>query len=364
MSKTKLKDPDITNVDLVDRPANPGARIMLFKRDNSADEPRGLLQRIAKKLGLTDEDIGKSDDQAETFDEAFSEESARRALDEMWMYTAAFQDSVRSIICDVAITDKQGMISGSLDQFTAAVLAAVPGWLKTGMVTKAVLLDVARLKKMATEIQTCINENTKGDESKMEEVTKRSVEDQALIAKLEKEIADLKAAAMFKKSEAPTNEDVLKSLTPEVRKMFDDMESRAKTAETVAKKTLDDESSKSFIAKAAGYSNLGIKSDEFGAVLKSISEKDPESMAKLEAVLAAANEAVAKGDLFKETGSARSGGKALGGNATWAKIQESAKNAITKAGTPMSEEQAVAKYLETTEGSAMYNEYLKERDVK
>ena len=390
MAKTKLKDPDITNVDLVDRPANPGARIMLFKRDSDPDpgaadsqagkgetKKTGLLHLIAKKLGLTDQDleeVEKDETGAETFDEAFTERTARRVLEDLWDYTSALQESVCSILKDSAVTDKLGMIGGSLDQFHAAVLSAVPMWLRGRSVMKAeeaVSADtLVRLKKTVQSLQAIITEGEapKGDGERMAgEFNKTSLpkDAQDYVTKLEGEIAELKKNATPPPGGTPKPEDVLKALDPAVKKMFDDMEARTKAAEDVAKRALDESTTRTFVAKAAGYANLGIKADEFGQVLKSISEKCPEAIEKLDAVLKAANEAVSKGNLFGENGSTRSGGSGgTGGVASWNKIQEGARNMVAKAGTPMSDEQAVAKFLETTEGKALYTEYLKERSGK
>lgn len=142
------------------------------------------------------------------------------------------------------------------------------------------------------------------------------------------------------------------------------MELRTKAAEDVAKRSIDEQVLKTFVAKSAAFTNLGIVADEFGPVLKSISEKAPEALERIESVLKAANEAVEKGNLFKEVGSGRAGSKVLGTNATWAKIQESARNSVAKSGVAMSEEQAVDKFLTTPEGKALYNEYLQERSAK
>jgi hypothetical protein len=363
MTRTKLRDPDITNVDLVDRPANPGARVMLFKRDGSgaASESAGAIQEsttdrlsrwIAKKLGLSDqelEEVEKGEDgEAETFDEAFSEKLSDRVLEDLWVYTNALRESLDSILKDTTITDKRGMIEGSLDQFHSAVSSAAISWnqgrsvMKIGRAMSAERLN--GLKTIVQSLQSMIDESekVKEEEKPMPEEKKTEVT----------------------KTEEISKEDVLKSLDPTVRKMFDEMESRAQAAESVAKKVLDENITKAFIAKAEGYNGLGIKSDEFGAVLKSISEKAPEVMDKLEAVLSAANEAVTKSKMFEEVGSSRTGSAPASGNATWAKIQDAATNMVTKAGTPMSKEEAVAKYLETADGKALYDEYLKEREVR
>jgi hypothetical protein len=472
----RLKDPDITNVDFVDKPANPGARIMLFKRDgetpmktedgitypasayayvpdpespstwklrlwdseknvtasqvgaaiaalgkgfrgNKVEIPAedlskvkskvraawkkanpdkgvdempevikksGLLYTIAKKLGMSDEEldaeyedvdyIEKDDDTASSFDEQFSERNARRVMDDMWDYNYALQESICSILKDKTVTDKFELINGSIDQFVAAISSAVPVWLlgksvmKAGKVMSAERLT--RMKSAMESLQAIIAEAEKGDEGKMADINKSALpkDVQEYITKMEAENETLKKTQVTPPAE-PKKDDVLKTLDPVVKKMFDEMETRltasearATAAEVVAKKLMDDGVEKTYVAKAASYDKLGVNVEEFGKVMKTIAEKAPETIEKIDAVLKAANEAVAKGNLFVETGSSRQGG--AGNGTSWAKIQAAAVASVAKSGEKMTDAQAVTKYLDTAEGKAMYEEYMKERGGK
>jgi hypothetical protein len=363
---------------------------MLYKRDSSGasdndpagiTEPKkdGLLRWIAKKLGLEDRDLeeiekGEDDGGAVTFDEILSADQMKEIMCDLYDYIDALKESMDSIAADATITNKQELMLGSLDQFHSAVSSAIPEWLQgSGIMKSAISEDrMGRFEKTIKSLQELISKDntTKGESTMSNEINKAALpqEVQVFIAKLEAELAALKAGAAEPVAPAltpaPTPDQMFKSLDPSVRKAYDEMKSRAEAAEGVAKKVLDDEKTKEFIAKAAGYTNIGIKADEFGLVLKSISEKNPEAIEKIEAVLKAANEAVGKGNIFGEAGSSRNGARPIGGNASWEKIQESAMNMVTKAGTPMSKEQAVTNYLETAEGKAQYTEYMKEREVQ
>lgn len=56
----ELKNLTIEEVSLVDRPANPGAKVVLLKRARDADDKVGLLNKLAQALGLEIE--GEGDD--------------------------------------------------------------------------------------------------------------------------------------------------------------------------------------------------------------------------------------------------------------------------------------------------------------
>ena len=402
---TKLRDPDITNVDMVDKPANPGARILLFKRDTedpsggatstsaasamaSSPPPKksGLLAAIAKKLGFTDEEleeVAKEDGEATTFAEKLPEILTRKVMEDVYSFACALEGSIRSILTDTTVTDKASMLQGSLEQFHATVLTAIPLWVAGQTIiksddTEASAERTTQLKEVVESLQKSIaeGEQPEGVEKGMAGISKEALgklskqeQDyitgmEAELEKLKKQVATPPSAPVGKKDggdEGASTEDVLKGLDPSVKKMFEDLQTKATAAESLAKKLADEVSTKEFVEKAAGLEHLGIKADEFGPVLKAISETNPDQYAKVEAALKAADEAVAKGNLFSEAGSNRRGDAA---GSSWGKIIEGAKGAVAKSGETLSQEQAVAKFLETDEGQKLYTEYLKEQEGK
>jgi hypothetical protein len=136
----------------------------------------------------------------------------------------------------------------------------------------------------------------------------------------------------------------------------EDIRKKAEETEKLLKAERDERLRKEFIAKAAGYKHLAVKPEEFGLVLKALAEKAPEELAKIEAVLKAADEAIGQGKLFAEAGR---GGEGAG--STWAKIEKMASEIVQKDGK-MTREQAIAKVLE--EHPELYDEYLREREKR
>ncbi|MFA5401721.1 MAG: hypothetical protein WC359_14820 [Dehalococcoidia bacterium] len=105
------------------------------------------------------------------------------------------------------------------------------------------------------------------------------------VAKLEGELAEVK------KSLKPEPEDIWKGVNPEVRKQFEAQKTRAEEAEKVAKAERDQRIEKEYIAKAEKLTDIpNLKSEDFGKVLKALSEKAPEHYAAIETALTAANE--------------------------------------------------------------------------
>ncbi|NPV72074.1 MAG: hypothetical protein HPY55_15825 [Firmicutes bacterium] len=136
----------------------------------------------------------------------------------------------------------------------------------------------------------------------------------------------------------------------------EEIRKKAEDTEKLLKAERDERLRKEFIAKAAGYKHLAVQPEEFGLVLKALAEKAPEELAKIEAVLKAADEAIGQGKLFAEAGR---GGEGAG--STWAKIEKMASEIVQKDGK-MTREQAIAKVLE--EHPELYDEYLREREKR
>ncbi len=117
-----------------------------------------------------------------------------------------------------------------------------------------------------------------------------------------------------------------------IQKSLDDANTRAQTAEAVAKAEQDARELSTAIAKAEKTLPAlpGATSTEIGTLLRDIGKAvSTEQFAKLEAVLLAANAAVAKGDLFKEAGRSHSGDSS-GGNTGMDQLQAVAKGLIEK----------------------------------
>lgn len=144
---TKLKGLEVTKVDFVDAGDNKRADVVLFKRKDGQEapqetppqeEPQGvvkrLLTRIAKAVGLTDDEVDEAvsaiQKDAVTFDEKVAQRQRRKTADEIWDFCWMLQDSLCSIFWDEALTDteKQTKMSESLTEFTTATQGAIPKW--------------------------------------------------------------------------------------------------------------------------------------------------------------------------------------------------------------------------------------------
>lgn len=150
------------------------------------------------------------------------------------------------------------------------------------------------------------------------ELRKQLEEQTTLKADLQKaqdEIAELKKTADPEKPE-PAKLDK-SQLAPEVREALEKAEQREKEANEriakaekdasdaaeLAKAERDTRLTREFVAKAQTYTALPVNAEEFGPVLKSVSEKlTKEEAEAIDTLLKAANEQVAKSELFKEQG--------------------------------------------------------------
>lgn len=124
----KLTGLRVVEVSLVDKPANPGARIVLHKTaDKPAPDvhPEGVL-----KTGLME--MFKGDDGAQSFTDALAENEARerawKAQEELWKLFDALRESLTSIACDTSLVpaEKLKQIETSVDQFVTAIRAKFP----------------------------------------------------------------------------------------------------------------------------------------------------------------------------------------------------------------------------------------------
>lgn len=352
-----------------------------------------------------------------TFAEELDEVKQRRAKDaimcEVWDYTHAFHETIESVICSEA-TDKSELIQGAIDQFGAAVISALPNWVQGNTVMKigkkistqrldalkACMVQLANLIADAESEPALVHDegngmvaqpadktqgspaqeggqvdnpggkatepqnkkpikadNNEGSGKKMAEINKSALPQdvQEYIASLEATVA--KAATP--PAAAPTaEEDIFKGLPEGVAKMIKDQAEAIKASNEQIAKMRDAEDTKTFVAKAKELtSNLGVKADEFGPVLKSINAANPELATKVEAVLKAANEAVAKGNLFNEVGAEDNGTQTgVAKSDAWAQIETLANAMVTK-GDSKTQAEAIDAVLKSADGRRLYAIY-------
>lgn len=153
-----------------------------------------------------------------------------------------------------------------------------------------------------------------------------------------------------------SKEEILKNAPEEMREELEKLYKEKEAAELLIKQQQDEAKQKEFIQKAKeNYSNLSVKAEEFGLILKEIAEKAPEAYAKIEEVLKAADAQLKENALFKEIGG---NGAGLGGAPSMTKIEKAAEH-VRQANPTLSKEQAIAKALELNPD--LYNDYLANR---
>lgn len=159
-----------------------------------------------------------------------------------------------------------------------------------------------------------------------------------------------------KKMADMTKEEILKNAPEDMREALEAIYKQKEAAELLLKQQQDQAKQTLYIQKAKDdYSNLSIKPEEFGLVLKELSEKAPEALAKIEEVLKAADAQLKDNVLFKELGG---NGAGMGGAPTMTKIDKAAEM-VRQANPTMTKEQAITKALELNPD--LYNDYLSNR---
>lgn len=206
----------------VDRPAQPSALAVCFKRADAPDFDRAEVELIAKYIC--------EDDGAHSFTEVLSENQFREKI---WPFTDALSQSIRSIIGDTALTgaERQAKVDTSVASFLAAVQAISPqvGKQLEGLINK----KDGPMPKSAEELQAELTK-AQGDLATMTEraekaetdltaanAAKATAEQERDAAKAEGgELATVKAELATAKAAliAATDETVKVDETTEVKK--------------------------------------------------------------------------------------------------------------------------------------------------
>jgi hypothetical protein len=334
----KLKNLNITKVDLVPEGANPDAFVTMYK-SKTPIRKSGEAESFADKL----KDI-KLDD----------------VVRQIWQYTESLSSSLISILRDDNIiqSDKKSAMDKSLEEFYGAATLSTEKW-SGGSVSDYVatgseeLQTATIVKALKAETLGILKSNNEGadNDMKIEDIDKDKLTDEekkqleaivnkAGITKPEDDDNgknDNKDDKNVKKiKDEPINhdpEDIYKGLHPAVaaelkslRKARDESEERELTA--IAKK----------------YEVIGKKSEELIPTLKSLKAAGGTAYQDMIGVLDTAVEAVEKSGAFIEIG--KSGHSDVAGSTTIAKARTIADE-IKKSNPTMSDTEAMAKTWET-----------------
>ena len=157
-----------------------------------------------------------------------------------------------------------------------------------------------------------------------------------------------------KKTEGTTSfdedETLLKGLSPEVKKMFDSMQTRLAAAEEFAKSAAAREKHAEAVSKAADLKSLPVSEDD---LVSFIEKSNSDTVAMLEAIAKGIDSTV-----LSEVGTSDAGTFSKSANTAWQKLEEKAdaiakENNVTKAkGMSMAMDQYPELYKEYLEGGA------------
>jgi hypothetical protein len=301
--------PDLANLDvewvsLVDRAAvrdpveqSEPMRFLIWKRDTQHPSQGGHMSKLTKELL---DQLGKAVDNeadlAKLVEKAEHSEDVAKAL----------QGAAR-------------LIAAHKDELSPEIMAELTKFV--GLEPEAP--EPTPEPKTAAELVASLKKSDIAEEviSEVESALAKAAE------KAEIDKADLPPAvkAALEKAESDRAED---------RK-------RAEKAEKIAKEERNTRLTKEFVAKAEDYKALAVKAEDFGPVLKEASEKlSEEAFEALEKALNAADEGLAKSELFKEQGA---NGVPEPGDA----FQEATRKAaeLRKSDSKLSEPEALDKVL-------------------
>ena len=330
----KLKNLNITKVDLVPEGANPDAFVTMYK-SKTPIRKSGEAESFADKL----KDI-KLDD----------------VVRQIWQYTESLSSSLISILRDDNIiqSDKKSAMDKSLEEFYGAATLSTEKW-SGGSVSDYVatgseeLQTATIVKALKAETLGILKSNNEGadNDMKIEDIDKDKLTDEekkqleaivnkAGITKPEDDNGkdDNKDDKDVKKiKDEPINhdpEDIYKGLHPAV------------AAELKSLRKARDESEEREIAKK--YEVIGKKSEELVPTLKSLKAAGGTAYQDMIGVLDMAVEAVEKSGAFTEIG--KSGHSDVSGSTAIAKARAIADE-IKKSNPTMSDTEAMAKTWET-----------------
>lgn len=238
--------------------------------------------------------------------------------------------------------------------YLAKALPPVPGCPQctaAGHMCPACQAKAAKAAATATK-KSVVDAVTKAIENPTEGIKSEDADIAAIAATVKKstdELATLKAGT-------PSDDDVLKGMSEGVRKMFLDMKAKTDAAEKVSKELKDQADDAKYLGIAKSFDKLPTSAEDLGPVLKAVAAANADAFTKVEALLKAANEAITKGNLYKELGNGHS---TLETGDAMTQLNTIAKSMIDTDST-LTKEKAFAKAC--TSNPKLYDQYLNEME--
>ena len=350
----RLKNLVINEVSMVDRPADPNAKVALFKRDDEDDDPPGYTEWVTKRFFSAQSRTDLADAGKAMSDGSFPIVN-REDLANAIRLVGRAKDPARAR----AHIIRRARAMNALD--------ALPDDWRMSKI-EGLLEKLGLFSKDGEEA-----EEEGSSESSQEEVmdfdkSALPPEAQAAFDELEKErdeaLAEVETLSKANESdgegEEPTAEELLKNADPAIRAMLEKAENDAAAAKTeaesakaIAKAEQERRINREFFEKAQSLPHISEDTEELRDLLKEASATlGDDGFTKLEGLLKAANEQINEGKLFAELGS----GFTDSGSA-FTKLDKMAK-AKAADNDDMTYEQAFDEVME--ENPELYAEYERE----
>lgn len=357
-----LKIDYLTSVDLCGKGANPDAHICLYKSADVDPEPqqkevpetkeRSLLGKMYDLLKAAFEpdpvysELVPIDKDAQTFGEI---RAAEEVTENLWKYTDALRQSIRSIVGDGEIdaNTKYIKLTETLEQFSTAMKSIFPAL--AGIVNKS---DNTEGKEQQID-----KSHEEGDDEpmKLENIDKSGLtaDEQtqldALLAKCTVKTETDPAPAVEKNTDTPPASDpapvveknATETMDPAIAKALADIELLKKSYEEGIEKQAKAE----MLEVAKKYINLGMKPDELADTLYNLKKSGEANYNAYVSALDNNLSIVEKSGLFNEIGkSLHTDGNGSDSDEAWAKSENLAKSIMQEHG--ISKEAALEKVWE------------------
>lgn len=315
----------VEEISAVDSPASPGASVLFWKRDFSAEEREKLAEE------------GK----------ALSDGS----------YPIVTVEDLRNAIQAFGRADDKEKVANHIAR-RAKALDATDELPEDGKLAEMVKLeeptmDTEELEKKLEGFQAVANAGP----FEARYMADQGMDQDAKVAFMAKSEEDRQAvlkAEGYVESGEPEGGSVNKSELPDdVRKHMEDMQKRAEEAERIAKAEREAREFEALVKRVeASYPNLPKDSQTKAKVLKAIESADDEVAKAAREILESADNALAS--VYKERGVAGDDTE----ETAEGKLNKMASEKAQNEGVPFAK--AYASVLETSEGMELYNQYIQE----
>ena len=299
----RLTDMEFDEVSLVTRPANQMSKVVLFKSD----------------VTISEESVNPEDQVEEVEAEATEEVAAEESVEKGYGMKMKKKKEMPAFI-------KEKMEEDEEDDEEEMPMKKGKNKMKKGDEDDAV--------EIPSEVYDYIEALESANAELVEEVSKL-------------------ANSMQESAEA-IQEEIFKSADPRMVELVKGLEDRVASAEAIAKAERDHRLEQEFVSKASTLTNLSVKAEEFGVILKGVADRlTDEQYDAIWQVLSSANANLSKSGLFAEFGKS-----STTDNDGPMSIIEKAAATLRLSNPTMTREQSIAKAVSAD--TNLYNQYLRD----